>query len=115
MRQSPEGVRLFGGSNVAPFRRPTLDRVVGETVRRIRGSHCQGRLGARVAVDATRLAQGAVSTFLCGRASSWAKVAALKAEMEVKRLVQRSDGLGCFEEGFQFGGRGIARETGTEA
>ena len=45
----------------------TIDRAVGETVRRLRGSLCQGRKRARVAVDATGLAQGAVSTFFVRR------------------------------------------------
>ena len=44
----------------------TIDRAVGETVRRLRGSLRQKRKRARVAVDATGLAQGAVSTFSCG-------------------------------------------------
>jgi Transposase domain (DUF772) len=42
-----------------------IDRAVGETVHRLRGSLRRGRKRARVAVDATGLAQGAVSTFLC--------------------------------------------------
>jgi hypothetical protein len=41
----------------------TLDRAVGETVRRMRGGRGHDRRGARVAVDATGLAQGAVSTY----------------------------------------------------
>jgi hypothetical protein len=45
----------------------TIDRAVGETVRRLRGSLRQGRKRARVAVDATGLAQGAVSTFFVRR------------------------------------------------
>jgi hypothetical protein len=45
----------------------TIDRAVGETVRRMRGwRHC-GHRRARVAVDATGLAQGAVSTFFVRR------------------------------------------------
>jgi len=45
----------------------TIDRAVGETVRRLRGSLRRGRKRARVAVDATGLAQGAVSTFFVRR------------------------------------------------
>lgn len=45
----------------------TIDRAVGETVRRLRGSLRQKRKRARVAVDATGLAQGAVSTFFVRR------------------------------------------------
>jgi hypothetical protein len=44
----------------------TIDRAVGETVRRLRGSLRRGRK-ARVAVDATGLAPGAVSTFFVRR------------------------------------------------
>ena len=45
----------------------TIDRAVGETVRRLRGSLRHGRKRVRVAVDATGLAQGAVSTFFVRR------------------------------------------------
>ncbi len=45
----------------------TIDRAVGETVRRLRGMRRRGRWRARVAVDATGLAQGAVSTFFVRR------------------------------------------------
>ncbi len=45
----------------------SIHRAVGETVRRLRGSLRQGRKRARVAVDATGLAQGAVSTFFVRR------------------------------------------------
>src|ERR1700724_2099500 len=45
----------------------TIDRAVGETVRRLRGTRKKGRRRARVAVDATGLAQGAVSTFFVRR------------------------------------------------
>jgi len=45
----------------------TIHRAVGETVRRLRGSRRWGRRRARVAVDATGLAQGAVSTFFVRR------------------------------------------------
>jgi hypothetical protein len=41
----------------------TLDRAVGETARRMRGGQRRCRRRARVAVDATGLAQRAVSTF----------------------------------------------------
>jgi hypothetical protein len=44
-----------------------IDRAVGETVRRLRGTRRKGRGRARVAVDATGLAQGAVSTFFVRR------------------------------------------------
>ena len=45
----------------------TLDRAVGETVRRMGGRHGGGRRRARVAVDATGLAPGAVSTYFVRR------------------------------------------------
>jgi hypothetical protein len=45
----------------------TIERAVGETVRRLRGTRRKGRRRARVAVDATGLAQGAVSTFFVRR------------------------------------------------
>lgn len=45
----------------------TIDRAVGETVRRLRGTRKKGWRRARVAVDATGLAQGAVSTFFVRR------------------------------------------------
>ena len=45
----------------------TIDRAVGETVRRLRGMRKKSRRRARVAVDATGLAQGAVSTFFVRR------------------------------------------------
>ena len=45
----------------------TIDRAVGETVRRLRGARKKSRRKARVAVDATGLAQGAVSTFFVRR------------------------------------------------
>jgi hypothetical protein len=45
----------------------TIDRAVGETVRRLRGPRRKGRRRARIAVDATGLAQGAVSTFFVRR------------------------------------------------
>jgi hypothetical protein len=45
----------------------TIDRAVDETVRRLRGVRRRGRRRARVAVDATGLAQGAVSTFFVRR------------------------------------------------
>jgi hypothetical protein len=45
----------------------SIDRAVGETVRRLRGARRKGRRRARVAVDATGLAQGAVSTFFVRR------------------------------------------------
>ena len=45
----------------------TIDRAVGETVRRLRASLRQKRKRARVAVDATGLVQGAVSTFFVRR------------------------------------------------
>jgi len=44
----------------------TIEQAVGETVRRLRGARRKGRRRARVGVDATGLAQGAVSTSLCG-------------------------------------------------
>jgi hypothetical protein len=45
----------------------TIDRAVGETVRRLRGTRRTGRRKARVGVDATGLAEGAVSTFFVRR------------------------------------------------
>jgi hypothetical protein len=45
----------------------TIDRAVGGTVCRFRGSLRHGRTRARVAVDATGSAQGAVSTFFVRR------------------------------------------------
>src|SRR5713101_4344990 len=45
----------------------TIDRAVGETVRRMRAWRRRGHRRARVAVDATGLAQGAVSTFFVRR------------------------------------------------
>ncbi len=45
----------------------TIEGAVGETVRRMRGWRRCGRRRARVAVDATGLAQGAVSTFFVRR------------------------------------------------
>ena len=45
----------------------TIDGAVGETVRRMRGWRHRCRRRARVAVDATGLAQGAVSTFFVRR------------------------------------------------
>jgi hypothetical protein len=45
----------------------TVDRAVGETVRRLRGAGRKGRRRARVGVDATGVAQGAVSTFFVRR------------------------------------------------
>jgi hypothetical protein len=63
---------------------PTIDRAVGETVRRMRVWRGRGQRRARVAVDATGLAPGAVSTFFCAApASSRAKTPALAARAEV--------------------------------
>jgi hypothetical protein len=45
----------------------TINRSVGETVRRLRGTRRKGRRRARVGVDATGLAPGAVSTFFVRR------------------------------------------------
>jgi hypothetical protein len=45
----------------------TIDQAVGETVRRLRGARKKSRRKTRVAVDATGLAQGAVSTFFVRR------------------------------------------------
>jgi hypothetical protein len=45
----------------------TIDRAVGETVRRLHGTRRKGRRRACVGVDATGLAQGAVSTFFALR------------------------------------------------
>jgi len=45
----------------------TIDRAVGETVRLLRRGKQRGRKRAAVGVDATSLAQGAVSTFFVRR------------------------------------------------
>jgi hypothetical protein len=45
----------------------TIDQAVGQTVHRLRGARKTARRRARVAVDATSLAQGAVSTFFVRR------------------------------------------------
>jgi hypothetical protein len=45
----------------------TIDGAVGETVRRLRGTRRKGRRRARVAVDATGLPRGEVSTFFVRR------------------------------------------------
>ena len=45
----------------------TIDRAVGETARRLHGLRRKGRRRARVGVDATGLAQGAVSTYFVRR------------------------------------------------
>jgi len=45
----------------------TINRAVGQTVRRLGGARRTSRRRARVAVDATGLAQGAVSTFFVRR------------------------------------------------
>jgi hypothetical protein len=45
----------------------TIDQAAGETVRRLRGASRKSRRKARVAVDETGLAQGAVSTFFVRR------------------------------------------------
>jgi hypothetical protein len=44
-----------------------IDQAVGETVRLLRGTQKKSRRRARVGVDATGLAQGAVSTFFVRR------------------------------------------------
>src|ERR1700675_3037447 len=46
---------------------PPMDGALGEAVRQLRGMRKKGRRRARVAVDATGLAQGAVSTFFVRR------------------------------------------------
>ncbi len=61
----------------------TIDRVVGETVRRLHGVRRKSRRRARVAVDATGLAQGTVSMFFVRHALSWSKTAAVEALVEV--------------------------------
>jgi hypothetical protein len=63
-----------------------VDRAVGETVGRLRGGKRRSRKRIAVGVDATGLAQGALSTFFCAAdAPSWAKTAALAALLEVVR------------------------------
>jgi hypothetical protein len=49
------------------FEDQTIDRAVGETVRRLHGGKRRGRKRIAVGVDATGLAQGAVSTFFVRR------------------------------------------------
>jgi Transposase domain (DUF772) len=62
----------------------TIDRAVGETVRRLRGARKKNRRKGRVAVDATGLAQGAVSTFFVRRMHHHGqKTASLAALAEV--------------------------------
>jgi hypothetical protein len=48
-----------------------IDQAVGETVRCLRGARKKGRRRALVGVDATGLAQGAVSTFFVRRLHRW--------------------------------------------
>jgi hypothetical protein len=61
----------------------TIERAVGETVRRLRGTRRKGRRRARVAVDATGLAQGGQHVLCAAHASSWAETAAVAALAEV--------------------------------
>jgi hypothetical protein len=49
------------------FDGPSIDRAVDETVRRMQGGRGHGNRRARVTVDATGLAQGAMSTFFVRR------------------------------------------------
>jgi hypothetical protein len=61
----PISRRFIDFCNVLTIR-PSIARLA-KTVRRLRGSLRHGRKRARVAVDATGLAQGAVSTFFVRR------------------------------------------------
>ena len=56
-------VDILVNHNENSIDRPAIDRAVGETERRLRGSRHRGRKRVRVAVDATGLADGAVNTF----------------------------------------------------
>ena len=61
----------------------TIDRAVGETVRRLRGALRQKRKRVHVAVDATGLAQAAVSILCAAHAPSRTKTVAMAALAEV--------------------------------
>jgi hypothetical protein len=86
----------------------TIDRAVGETVRRLRGTRKKGRRPARVAVDATGLAQGAVSTFFVRRMHhhgpkplpwrhglKWVVVADLDQQFLLSHIARRGPGNDC--------------------
>ncbi|HVB54999.1 MAG TPA: transposase [Candidatus Acidoferrales bacterium] len=66
----------------------TIDRAVGETVRRLRGTHRKGRRRARVAVDATGLSQGVRSA-----RSSWAPGRTLRTQKRQALLLGLSFNL----------------------
>ena len=85
-----------------------IDRAVGETVRRLRGTGRKGRRRARVAVDATGLAQGAVSTFFVRRMHhhgqkplpwrhwlKWVVVADLDQQFVLSQLARRGPWNDC--------------------
>jgi hypothetical protein len=82
-----------------------IDRAVGETVRRLRGTRKKGRRRARVAVDATGLTQGVVSTFFVRRLHhhgqkplpwrhwlKWVIVADLDQQYVLSQMARRSPG-----------------------
>ena len=114
----------------------TIDRAVGETVRRLRGSLRQKRKRARVAVDATGLAQGAVSTFFVRRMHhhgqkplpwrhwlKWVVAVDLDHQFVLSQLARRGPWNDCANlptvmDGFQgnshrlgAGGRGVRQRT----
>jgi hypothetical protein len=86
----------------------TIDRAVGETVRRMCGGRRCGHRRARVAVDATGLAQGAVSTFFVRRLHhhgqkplpwrhglKWVVVADLDQQLLLSQSARRGPGNDC--------------------
>jgi hypothetical protein len=86
----------------------TMDRAVDETVRRLRGTRKKGRRRARVAVDATGLAPGAVSTFFVRRMHhhgqkplpwrhglKWVVVADLDQQFLLSQLARRGPWNDC--------------------
>jgi hypothetical protein len=85
-----------------------IDRAVGETVRRLRSTSRKGRRRARVGVDATGLAQGAVSTFFVRRMHhhgqkplpgrhwlKWVVVADLDQQFLLSQIVRRGPWNDC--------------------
>ena len=86
----------------------TIDHAIGETVRRLRGAQRRSRRRARVAVDATGLAQGAVSTFFVRRMHhhgqkplpwrhwlKWVVVADLDQQFVLSQLARRGPWNDC--------------------
>ena len=88
LRQTLGLVRVPGFTTLYRFLRrlddPVIDRAVGETVRRLRGTQKKKRRRACVGVDATGLAQGSRQHVLCAApASPRAKTAAVAALAEM--------------------------------